>query len=73
MANGLYLMPDGMVMVNYGRKKIPISLAQYRANGYRPPFYRLAHDDKARPPGGEARLEDRLAVGGRRSRDTDSC
>jgi hypothetical protein len=50
MANGLYLMPDGMVMVNYGRKKIPISLAQYRANGYRPPFYRLARDDKARPP-----------------------
>jgi hypothetical protein len=50
MANGLYLMPDGMVMVNYGRKKIPISLAQYRANGYRPPFYRLARDDKARTP-----------------------
>ena len=65
MANGLYLMPDGMVMVNYGRKKIPISLAQYRANGYRPPFYRLAHDDKARTPsGGEARLEDRLARSG---------
>ena len=50
MANGLYLMPDGMVMVNYGRKKIPISLAQYRANGYRPPFYRLAHDEGLAPP-----------------------
>jgi hypothetical protein len=65
MANGLYLMPDGMVMVNYGRKKIPISLAQYRANGYRPPFYKLAYDDKARSlSAGEARLEDRLAHSG---------
>ena len=65
MASGLYLMPDGMVMVNYGRKKIPISLAQYRANGYRPPFYRLAHDDKARSASaGEAGLEDRLARSG---------
>jgi hypothetical protein len=51
--------------VNYGRKKIPISLAQYKANGYRPPFYRLAHDDKARTPSaGESRLENRLARSG---------
>jgi hypothetical protein len=65
MANGLYLMPDGMVMVNYGRKKIPISLAQYRANGYRSPLSRLAHDDKARTSSaGETRLEDRLARSG---------
>jgi hypothetical protein len=68
MANGLYLMPDGAIMVNYGRKKIPISLAQYKANGYRPPFYRLAHDDKARiPAAGEAGLQDLLARVGRKS------
>ena len=68
MANGLYLMPDGTVMVNYGRKKIPISLAQYKANGYRPPFYRLAHDDEARTSAaGEVGLEDRLARIGRKS------
>jgi hypothetical protein len=68
MANGLYLMPDGTVMVDYGRKKIPISLAQYRANGYRPPFYRLAHDDEARTPAAaEAGLEDRLTRAGRKS------
>ena len=67
MANGLYLMPDGTVMVDYGRKKIPISLAQYRANGYRPPFCRLAHDNEARAPAaGEAGLEDRLARVGRK-------
>jgi hypothetical protein len=68
MANGLYLMPDGTVMVDYGRKKIPITLAKYRANGYRPPFYTLARDDKARTSAaGEAGLEDRLARVGRKS------
>jgi hypothetical protein len=74
MANGLYLMPDGMVMVDYGRKKIPISLAQYRANGYRPPFDRLVREDKARTPAAyEARVEDRSARLGRRPRDIDGC
>ena len=61
MANGLYLMPDGMVMVDYGRKIIPISLAQYRANGYRPPFDRLARDEARTPAAYEARVEDRSA------------
>ena len=60
MANGLYVTPDGMVMVDYGCMKIPISLAQYRANGYRPPFDRLVPKDKARTPAAyEARVEDR--------------
>ena len=54
MANGLYLTPDGTVMVDYGHKKIPIPLAQYKANGYRPPFYTLARDNKARTSAGEA-------------------
>jgi hypothetical protein len=68
MANGLYLMPDGTVMVDYGRKKIPIQLAQYNANGYRPPFYTLACDYKARTSAaGEAGLKDRLARVGRKS------
>jgi hypothetical protein len=69
MANGLYLMLDGTVMVDYGRKKIPIPIAQYKANGYRPPFYALAHDDEARTPAAdEAGLEDGLARAGRKSR-----
>jgi hypothetical protein len=69
MANGLYLTPDGMVMVNYGHKKVPISLAQYRANGYRPPFDRLVREDKARNPAAyEARVQDRSAQLGARHR-----
>ena len=64
----LYLMPDGTVMVDYGRTKIPIPVAQYKANGYRPPFYTVARDDKARnSAAGEAGLEDRLARVGRKS------
>jgi hypothetical protein len=66
MASGLYLMPDGTVMVDYGRKKIPIPLAQYKANGYRPTFYTLARGDRA-SAAGEAGLEDRLTRVGRKS------
>jgi hypothetical protein len=54
MATGLYLTPDGMVVVDYGARKIPISPAQYRANGYKPSFEKLM--DK--PPG-----DDRTRVG----------
>ena len=36
MANGLYLIPDGMVLVDYGTRRIPIPRAQYKANGYKP-------------------------------------
>ena len=67
MANGLYLTPDGTVMVDCGRTKIPIPLAPYKANGYRPPFYTLARDNKARTSAGEAGLEDRLARVDRKS------
>ena len=41
MAKGLYLMRDGQVLVEYGKRRVPISPAQYRANGYRPPCDRL--------------------------------
>jgi hypothetical protein len=41
MATGLYLTPDGMVLVDYGIRKIPISPAQYRANGYKPSLEKL--------------------------------
>ena len=41
MAKGLYLMRDGQVLVEYGRRRVPISAAQYRANGYRPPCDKL--------------------------------
>jgi hypothetical protein len=38
---GLYVMPDGSVMVAYGLRHIPISCAQYRANGYKPALDQL--------------------------------
>jgi hypothetical protein len=38
MAKGLYLMSDGQVLVEYGkRRRVPIPSAQYKANGYKPP------------------------------------
>ena len=40
MAKGLYLMSDGQVLVEYGRR---IPSAQYKANGYKPTC------DKLRP------------------------
>ena len=41
MATGSYLTADGMVMVDYGAKKLPISPVQYRANGCKPSFEKL--------------------------------
>ena len=41
MATGLYVLHDGLVMVSYGPKHIPISSAQYKANGYKPPLEKL--------------------------------
>jgi len=41
VAKGLYLMQDGQVLVDYGKRRVPISRAQYRANGYRPPYDNL--------------------------------
>jgi hypothetical protein len=41
MATGLFVTDDGNVMVDYGKKKIRIPLAEYKANGYRPRFEEL--------------------------------
>jgi hypothetical protein len=41
MATGLFVSDDGNVMVDYGKRKIRIPLAEYRANGYRPRFEEL--------------------------------
>lgn len=42
MARGVYRMPDGQVMVDYGsRRQSPISRAQYKANGYQPTYDKL--------------------------------
>ena len=41
MAKGVYRMPDGQVMVDYGRRRAPISRAQYKANGYQPTYDKL--------------------------------
>ena len=42
MATGLYLLQGGSVMVAYGHRRIPISRAQYQANGYSPALEKLA-------------------------------
>jgi len=42
MAIGLYMMQDGSVMVAYGQRRIPISCAEYKANGYKPALEKLA-------------------------------
>ena len=43
MAKGLYLMSDGHVLVEYGkRRRVPIPSAQYKANGYKPPCDQLS-------------------------------
>jgi hypothetical protein len=41
MALGLYVMQDGSVMVAYGRRRIVLSRAEYKANGYKPPLEKL--------------------------------
>ena len=41
MASGVYRTADGRVMVDYGKRRVPISCAQYKANGYRPPYEKL--------------------------------
>jgi hypothetical protein len=41
MASGLYVTPDGKIMVAYGARQIPLSCAQYKANGYKPAFDKL--------------------------------
>ena len=34
MATGLFVTDDGNVMVDYGKRKIRIPLAEYKANGF---------------------------------------
>jgi hypothetical protein len=41
-AIGLYLTPDRRVVVKYGSRCIPMPLAEYRANGYKPALEKLA-------------------------------
>jgi hypothetical protein len=52
MATGLYVLPEGSVMVAYGPRHIPISCAQYKANGYKPVLEKLVAKSPAanRPP-----------------------
>ena len=41
MAKGLCLMRNGQVLVEYGKRRVAIPPAQYKANGYSPPYDRL--------------------------------
>jgi hypothetical protein len=52
MATGLYVLQDGSVMVAYRLRQIPISRAQYKANGYKPALDKLV----VKPPRAEAVL-----------------
>ena len=61
-ATGLYVTQDGAVMVAYGGRKIPISCAQYRANGYKPSLEKLME----KPPRG---IRPNLTESGRRRSD----
>jgi hypothetical protein len=60
MATGLYVLPNRSVMVAYGRRQVPISCAQYKANGYKPALEKLTVTNsftaqKSRvPPRGES-------------------
>jgi hypothetical protein len=47
VAKGLYLMRDGQVFIDYG-KRVPMSAAQYRANGYKPPCDKLPAESPRR-------------------------
>jgi hypothetical protein len=57
MAIGLYLTPDGRVMVAYGNRRIAISRAEYKANGYKPSIEKL----KVKAPS-ENKLSGRSAI-----------
>lgn len=50
MATGLFVTDDGNVMVDYGKRKIRIPLAEYKANGYRPRFEELMIRAQAERP-----------------------
>jgi hypothetical protein len=51
MATGLYVTPDGKVVVAYGARQIPLSRAVYKANGYQPTYEKLlAKSPKAISP-----------------------
>jgi hypothetical protein len=59
LAKGLYLTQDGRVLVDYGKLRVPISSAQYRANGYRPTYDKLPVEAlAARPDGALKRVVD---------------
>ena len=58
VAKGLYLMPDGQVLVEYGRhRRVPIPPAQYKANGYSPSCDKLPAE-APREVGGACRWAD---------------
>ena len=68
MATGLYVTPDGKVMVAYGSRLIPIAGAQYKANGYRPSLEKLTVQPEGSegPRHGGPRHKD-MGAGSRRS------
>jgi hypothetical protein len=55
LAKGLYLTQDGRVLVEYGKRRVPISSAQYRANGYCPTYDKLRIEAPAARAGYGAR------------------
>lgn len=49
MAKGLCLMRNGQVLVEYGKRRVAISPAQYRANGYKPSYDKLPAEAPSTP------------------------
>jgi hypothetical protein len=59
VATGLYILPDGRVMVAFGARQIPLPRAQYQANGYKPSFKKLLA--KSPPAVNEHRTSQKLS------------
>jgi hypothetical protein len=62
MVTGLYLTPEGKVVVDYGKRKIPMPVAQYRANGYKPPHEKLTAELSREANGCIHEVRDRATV-----------
>jgi hypothetical protein len=57
VAKGLFLTRNGQVLVEYGKRRVAISPAQYKANGYRPLYDKLPAEPPPRPRKGLAQIE----------------
>jgi hypothetical protein len=69
MATGLYVRPDGLIMVDYGPRRLPISRAHYKANGYKPVLEKLVVKTSAAKASDASRMILRINLTTRLQRD----